>query len=240
MLTRLFTAALIAGLIAGIANAALQHFTTTPLILHAETFEGGDHQHGEQTAASNETATAPAAGAEAEAEPWGPEDGIERLGFTTLSAVATGFGYALVLLAAMLLGATRISARSGLAWGLAGFAAIGLAPALGLPPELPGSAAADLGARQAWWFGTALLTAAGLWLALKVSTPLTIALGLVLLVAPHIAGAPHPEGFSSPVPGELSGHFAAASLVVHAVTWALVGAVAGFLWQRGENNASPA
>ena len=45
---------------------------------------------------------------------------------------------------------------------------------------------------------------------------------------------------SAPLAGELSGHFAAASLVVHAVTWALVGAVAGFLWQRGENSASPA
>lgn len=34
---------------------------------------------------------------------------------------------------------------------MAGFAAFTVAPALGLPPELPGMMAADLGPRQARW-----------------------------------------------------------------------------------------
>ncbi|MEI2612914.1 MAG: CbtA family protein [Candidatus Promineifilaceae bacterium] len=38
-----------------------------------------------------------------------------------------------------------------------------LAPAFGLPPELPGMAAADLGARQVWWCGTALATGVGIF-----------------------------------------------------------------------------
>jgi predicted cobalt transporter CbtA len=41
-----------------------------------------------------------------------------------------------------------LDARRGLLWGLGGFAALHLAPAVGLPPELPGMASADLAARQ--------------------------------------------------------------------------------------------
>lgn len=229
MITRLFTAALVAGLVAGLAVAVLQQFTTTPLILAAETYESG-HTH-----------AAPAAqggNATADDGAWAPEDGLERALMTALSAVATAFGYGLILLGAMLLAGERIAPRTGLIWGLAGFAAVGLAPALGLSPELPGSAAADLDSRQLWWFGTAIVTATGLWLILRIASPLAIAAGIVLLAAPHLLGAPHPDEFTSPVPGELSGHFAAASLVVHAVTWALVGAVAGFVWRRGETDAA--
>src|SRR3546814_12705636 len=70
-----------------------------------------------------------------------------------------------------------------------------------------------LGSRQLWWIGTAVATAAGLWLALRVSTPAAIAAGIALMLLPHVIGAPHPHGFASPVPGELPGHLAAASLV---------------------------
>jgi len=214
MLTRIAKAALAAGLIAGPAVALLQEFTTTPLIIQAETYEVG--------------------GAEAPAvdEEWGPEDGIERTFYTSVSTIGTTFGFALILLGAMILAGARIDARTGLMWGIAAFAATGLAPALGLSPELPGSAAAELGARQFWWAGTALATAAGLFLLLRVSTVGAIAAGLALIVAPHLIGAPHPSEFTSTVPSELSGHFAAASLVVHAVSWSLTGAVAGFVFAR--------
>ena len=41
-----------------------------------------------------------------------------------------------------------LTPRVGIIWGLAGFIAVHFAPAIGLPPELPGSSAADVGARQ--------------------------------------------------------------------------------------------
>ena len=44
------------------------------------------------------------------------------------------------------------------------FAAFGLAPALGLPPELPGAFAASLRERQLWWLLAASGAAAGLLL----------------------------------------------------------------------------
>lgn len=235
MLHRILWAALVAGIVAGLATAVLQHFTTTPLILEAETYEGAApdtaalsapallvlvHTHGDH-----------AEGAE---EGWAPADGLERTLYTAVATIGTAFGFALIVLSAMILAGVPITARSGLLWGVAGFAAAGLAPALGLAPELPGSAAAALEARQAWWVATALATAGGLWLVLRVAKPLAIAGGIVLIVLPHLVGAPHPGGFTSTVPAELAGHFAAASLVVMAVIWALAGTLAGWMWQRGE------
>ena len=249
MLTRLAKSALAAGIVAGLTVALLQMMTTTPLILEAEKYEG--HHHAAATSSVIEPAVLKPApvpraatplliAAAPEGEAWGPADGLERSFYTSVATVGTTFGFALVLLGAMVLAGARIDARSGLIWGAAAFAATGLAPALGLSPELPGSAAAELSARQFWWFGTALATAAGLFLALRISTPTAIAAGLALIVAPHVIGAPHPQEFTSAVPSELSGHFAAASLVIHAVAWSLTGAVAGFAWDRLSAGEQPA
>ncbi len=249
MLTRLAKSALAAGIVAGLTVALLQAVTTTPLILEAETYEGGPQAAvtgwGIEPAvlrpapAPREPLALPI-DAEHDENEWGPADGLERTFYTSVTSVGTTFGFALVLLGAMVLAGARIDARNGLIWGAAAFAATGLAPALGLSPELPGSAAAELSARQFWWFGTMLATAAGLFLALRISTPTAIAAGLALIVAPHVIGAPHPQEFTSAVPSELSGHFAAASLVIHAVAWSLTGAVAGFTWERLSAGEEPA
>ena len=84
---------------------------------------------------------------------------------------------------------------------------------------------------------SALATAVGLFLALRVATLPTIAGGVVLIAIPHVIGAPHPETFTSQVPAELAGQFAAASLVVHALTWVLTGSIAGFVWSRFSSDA---
>ena len=242
MLYRILLAAIVAAFAAGIVTSALQYVTTTPLILDAERYEnapaagGRDHAAGDTAARLIfvHTSHDEAAG---DGEAWAPEDGLERTLYTTLATIGTSFGFALILLSVMLLSGAEITARSGLYWGLAGFVATGLAPALGLSPELPGSAAAELGARQAWWIGTAIATAVGLWLALRISTWWAIAGGIALLAVPHLIGAPHPHALTSTVPAELSGQFAAASLVVHAVTWAVTGVVAGYVWHRASRQA---
>lgn len=242
MIMRFLKAALAAGFVAGILVAALQHFTTTPLIVEAEKYEVASAEPVRFASLSaprimTDAVAIPVA-AEAEVEEWAPGDGIERTLYTSVSMIATTFGFALALLAVMVLTNARIDTRTGLMWGAAGFVATGLAPALGLSPELPGAAAAELAARQFWWIGTMAATAAGLFLMLRISTPLMIGVGAVLLILPHAIGAPHPSEFTSAVPSELSGHFASASLVVHAVAWAITGTVAGFVWERsdtGEN-----
>ena len=76
--------------------------------------------------------------------------------------LVTAIGFALLLVAASEFAGGIAGWRQGLLWGLAGFAVFTLAPGLGLPPELPAMPAAELGARQVWWFGTVAATAAGL------------------------------------------------------------------------------
>ena len=90
--------------------------------------------------------------------------------------------------------ASPITAANGVLWGLAGFVAFQLAPAFGLPPELPGMPAADLVARQIWWWATALATGAGLLRASPDSaTGPAIGVAAVLMLLPHIIGAPPPR-----------------------------------------------
>ena len=254
MLTRILSAALFAAFLGGLVSAGLMEVKTTPLILEAERYENGLAQSASPGA--DGIAAAPFGakllrvhGTESHdghegAVSWAPEDGLERSFYTLITAIGTSFGYALILLAAMLFAGERIGWRSGLGWGIAGFVATALAPSLGLAPELPGSAAAALESRQLWWAGTVLATAAGLWLVLRVSTAIAIAGGLLLLALPHIIGAPHPyEYVASAVPTELSGQFAAASLAIHGITWAVIGAASGFAvaWlARRSGEATPA
>ncbi len=168
----------------------------------------------------------------AAASEWSPADGLERTLYTSTVTVATAVGFAFLLLAGLLVSGDQIDARRALGWSAAGFVVTGLAPALGLPPELPGMLAADLVERQTWWIATAIATAAALWLILRSRGLALPALGVVLLIAPHIVGAPHPGAEeASRVPAELAARFASASLVVHAALWALTGALVGWLWQ---------
>jgi predicted cobalt transporter CbtA len=61
-----------------------------------------------------------------------------------LANVSMAVGFALMLVAAFALSGRRITWRSGLLWGLAGYGVFFVAPSLGLPPEVPGTLAAPL------------------------------------------------------------------------------------------------
>jgi len=133
-------------------------------------------------------------------------------------------------------GLVRIDLRSGLMFGLAAFAATQLMPSMGLSPELPGAAAADLAARQVWWLATVIGTLAGLALITWGSPAVKVA-GALLIAAPHIWGAPHPHEFEGVVPPELSALFAARVLAVGALGWAVLGVLAGHFWSRETHTA---
>jgi cobalt transporter subunit CbtA len=243
MLKSLILSAAAAGVAAGLVTALIQHVTTTPIILEAEQYEGGGapaHDHGAAAAAAERGAEHVPAGGDATAveahdrggDEWAPADGIERTLYTLLATTVLGIGFSLALLGAMVLSGLRIDAWSGLAFGAAGFAAVALAPALGLPPEIPGSGAAAIEDRQLWWFFASAAAAAGL-AALLLARNAWLKLGGVVLIAlPHIFGAPQPPAFESTAPAELAGHFAAASLAVTAIFWALLGAASGAIYER--------
>ncbi|MGE0256683.1 MAG: CbtA family protein [Alphaproteobacteria bacterium] len=239
MLRRLLITALVAGLATGVLATALHGVTTVPLILEAETYENGDAGHSHTSAApfGARLVLAHAVGAAEGEDGWAPADGVERMAFTLLAnlVVATGFG--LLLAAAFALRGKPVDLRSGVLWGIAGFAVFQLAPAAGLPPELPGSAAAELGARQLWWLAAAAGAGAGIALLVFGKGRAWQAAGLVLIVLPHVVGAPHPHGEIGAVPPELAAQYAALSLAVGAVFWVLLGGLAGAVWQRLERDA---
>lgn len=225
ILRRILTAGLIAGIIAGTAVTVLQRLQVTPLILAAETYETAvDHQHEHGTAAEEAT------------DSWAPADGIERTTFTWLANILTGTGFGLVLAAAMGFAGRAVDGRRGVLWGLAGYGVFTIAPALGLPPELPGMVAADLAARQIWWLMAAGGAAAGLALiAFAPARPIRRPLqwvGVVLILLPHLFGAPQEAAASGPVPAELAARFVVASLAASAVFWLLLGMVVGHRMSR--------
>ena len=251
MVTRVLSAGLLAGLLAGLAIAILQVFTTTPLILEAEVYENAapakaaalsgslvsnaafmmpDHGHG--AGVINVHGDAHGAGAPGGE---GLGGGRERLTSTALATVGAAVGLAFLLLGGMLISGDEIDTRRALAWAACGFLVTGLAPAAGLPPELPGMAAADLYERQAWWALTAAVTALSLWLFLRTNSWMGQVAALVLLVAPHVLGAPHlAPGDVEPsrVPAELAARFAAMSLAVHAALWLVTAFALGTLWPK--------
>ena len=121
------------------------------------------------------------------------------------------------MVAGIALSGRPVDGRSGAIWGVAGFAVISLAPALGLHPELPGALAADLGARQGWWLFCVAATGTGLWTLAFRQGAILVPAGVALMAIPHLIGAPTPERFGGPVSPELAAHFAAASLATAAI-----------------------
>jgi cobalt transporter subunit CbtA len=197
---------LAAGLAAGAAATLLQAATVVPLILQAEALEPHHAAEHAQSAAARSAAT---------------------LLFNALAGV--GFG---LLLAAGYNLRQRAGLRAGLLWGLGGFVAVYLAPALGLPPSLPGTELAGLGARQAWWLATAAATAGGLTLLVFGSRLWMRGCGLALLALPHLAGAPQPDTVAVGPPQDLVRAFAVWSAVANALFWLVLGAVSGWLFER--------
>lgn len=221
MFQRILTSALFAGFGAGLIAAALQFAFVQPVLLHAELYEGGELVH--------------FGGAPVSAHPDLPGFDPVRDGLSILFSALIYVGYGLLLVAAMAMASdrgVRITPRRGLIWGVAGFVAFQFAPAVSLPPEVPGAASADLAARQVWWWGTVAATAAGLALIGLGRGAAAWGAAVVLILAPHAIGAPHPDSFAGPVPPELAALFASRALGVGLAVWVILGGLAGYFWER--------
>src|SRR6195256_4810962 len=182
-----FSAA-VAGLVVGTAVTVVQQFGTVPLILKAEVYEHAAEAAAKPTAGT--TAVHQHAGHDHGVAAWEPRAGLERNSFTAAANILTATGFALVLAGIYALRGRPVTWHEGLLWGLGGFIVFTVAPGLGLPPGLPGSAAASLEARQIWWVGTAAATAAGLGLLVFPRTAWAAILGLCLISSPPLIGAP--------------------------------------------------
>jgi len=226
---RIFYAALIAGIVAGLLVTGIQSLKAWPLILKAEVYE--------QKAEATEEAKL--GHAMHEGHEWAPANGAQRMLFTATANVLAGIGFALLLGAAFALRG-GVDWRYGLVWGLAGYATFVLAPALGLPPELPGSEAAPLAARQTWWIGTALATGGGLAVVAFVGEQLWKAAGLLLILLPHVIGAPQRIDSSAVVPPDLTVNFIAVSLIGNLLFWLALGGITALAFSRLDRPARAA
>jgi cobalt transporter subunit CbtA len=208
------------GALAGLVLFAVQHFTVVPLIQVAETYEAAGRQAH--------------SGASHEDEGWQPAEGWERTSLTALTTALTGIGFAAMLFGGMALAGKTINTRCGALWGLVAFGCVSLAPALGLPPQPPGVAVADLHQRQLWWAGTVIATAIGVWLiAGRRRTWFLGSCGVVCLLLPHMIGAPVATG-ENRVPAELIRRFSIASVATSGIFWLLVGTLGGLIYSRNQ------
>lgn len=262
MIKHMLSSALFAGFAVGLFAALLQFAFVEKDILLAEQYETGALVHfgaapgGDDHAAMAmdtvpSTATTEPAGTADGATAMAPDAGhdhhkhevdgeaspLVRHGLSVLFAALIYVGYAFVLVSGYALAGQfgrKIDVQTGLLWGLAGFMACQMAPAMGLEPELPGTLAASLEARQLWWAGTMVATVAGLGLLGYGRTAMLWGLALLLLAVPHMIGAPVLDGYSGVAPPELAASFAARSLGVGLIAWVVLGGLLAWLWTGPE------
>jgi len=236
--------AAIAALVAALVLTILQIVWVTPLILQAEAYEqpaAEPHEHADDHAHEHAAGTSGAAhehhhdGAE-----WKPRDGWQRTTFTLAANLLLAFGYAMVLIAVYVLWREPRNVVQGAIYGIGGFTVFFLAPSLGLPPELPGTAAAELIVRQSWWAMVAAATAAGLLMLFSRANWKLRVSGLVLIVAPHFVAAPHPEVPGSLAPETLQAQFRVASTLSNAIFWLLLGLISAGAFRRMSQRRVPA
>lgn len=228
MIKNLLSSAVFAGLIAGLLAALLQFVFVIPLLLEGELYETGARVHFVIEGTTQSIKAAQALGGD-----WSRH--LMTIGFN----IVTYTGYGLLLAAAMGFARERfgspLSAKIGVIWGLCGYIAVQLAPAMGLPPELPGTVAAELGPRQMWWSGTILATGFGLAAIAFAADLWKQAIGLAVILLPQFIGAPHLDTYYGIAPPELASEFTTASLGAAAVGWAILGYFCAFFLVRGED-----
>ena len=223
MIGRYVLAALVAGLIAGAVLTGLQIWRLSPLIAAAEVYEKADD------AACKETMPWMKMCGEDGSKQWQPAPRLSRIAFASAASLLAGGGFAVLLAGLSLLLNVPITKANGWAWGLCGFFAVHLAPSFGLAPEVPGMPVADLVSRQLWWVGCIFATAAAIYCFACRKELWTVALGIILILAPHLIGAPIASETATTVPAALAAEFAAKALASAAVFWLVMGAALGRL-----------
>jgi cobalt transporter subunit CbtA len=221
MIKNLLSSAVLAGVAAGLIAALLQFYFVIPHLLEGELYESGARIHFATDGSTQSDRLQP------------PLDrDFARHAMTAGFNIITYTCYGLILLAAMIFAdgkGHKLTPRTGLIWGVAGFVAIQLAPGIGQPPVLPGAIGAELGPRQLWWALTILATATALALIAFARGPLAL-ISIPLLLAPHVIGAPYLDTYFGVAPPELAARFATLSLGTALAGWSSLGLLCAYFW----------
>lgn len=240
---RLIWCALAAALFVGSVQFAVQRWQAVPIILAAEVFED------QKAAPAATVAHEHAAGAENEHHHHDvavrAAAGVERSTWTWVANVLHAFSMALLVFVVMALwvwkrGNATAAPQVAAVVAAAGWLSLHLWPSLGLPAEVPGTQAAPLPARQAWWLLAVVCSASACATLAFASARWRLLVAAVLFAVPFVVGAPELDGDAL---AGYNGH-AHASLIklghdfIWATTWAslsfwfTMGAAAGPLFTR--------
>lgn len=232
MLRRILIVALIAGGLSGVVMSGVQMLWSVPLIIAAEAYENVPADASTEANPSLHIHADGSTHDHGSGEVWAPEGPYERAFWTVVTNVLLGVGAGLVMTAFLALRRNPTTLRTGLLFGAAAFVSFSLAPALGLPPELPGMPGAELQGRQSWWFATAICTAIAL--AVIVYTPQVWirVLAVLVIVMPHVIGAPQPLSHDTALPYEMIREFIVASMITTAIFWLALGGLIGALAEK--------
>jgi cobalt transporter subunit CbtA len=234
--SRIVYSSILAGILTGILLTCLQVASLNPIIFAAERYEividaTDDHADDGHVGHSHDH------------DAWAPAAGLERTAYSFLANVLAATGFAAILMALMCLFCLKrkraISWFQGTLWGLAGYAALFLAPAIGLLPEIPGGVAAEIVHRQLWWVLTALSVSVGFGL-LAFARKRLKPLGLLLLALPYVVGAPgidgpmfpHPDPSSAEALVYLHQQFFVISAITNLVFWLILGLTCRIAFNR--------
>ena len=217
MVSRTISTAIVAGLLAGLALFLIQRISTVPLIHQAETYE---------RAASSES------------EPDAFADEPMRSLATLVADVLVGIGFGLILNGFLAFTGKR-GWLPGLLLGVAGFAAFHAAPAMIVPPAVPGMRVAALLLRQTGWLVAVISTVIGLVVMYK-ATGMGKLVGILFLFLPAIvfcAVLPIPPAVAeSPPLALLDRAFVTRTLAGMLMFWSILGIVSGCLVARAQRN----
>lgn len=233
----LLSGGLIAGALAGLVVALLQLWLIQPLIIQAERYERGELALPLIQTVEQPPTPAPTQHSDVQMH----ETDLARTGLTVLFLTLTWCGFGLLAGAAM--SAAQMSDRvrpfSAVGIAVSGFAVASVAPALGLPPELPGMPAADLVARQLWWIATLLATAVGLALTYRFESWAVRAAAIAVIALPHVLGAPTSPVAAPVIPPDLAALYVARVMAVSFLGWLILGASLERLLAGPLGKASP-
>jgi cobalt transporter subunit CbtA len=224
MLGKIILSTLVAGLLAGLIMAGIQYLRLTPLIQIAESYESPET---EAIAEANKPCVETMPGMKMcndNGRPsWKPAEGWQRTISTTTASLMTGAGFAILMLGMSMLTNITITKQNGLIWGICGFCAVSLAPAIGLPPQLPGMPTIDLHSRQIWWIATILLTGAATYIWVKARNGWWQLAAIIIAIAPQVFAPIAPAKTESNLPTSLAAEFVSSSLAANLIMWLAIG-----------------
>ncbi|MGO9452202.1 MAG: CbtA family protein [Candidatus Binataceae bacterium] len=211
--------ALLAGFLAGLCLFVIQRSSTLPLIHAAETYEKASSPESRPDAFATE-----------------PLRSISTL----LGDVFVAVGFGLIVT-----GIYTVSGNDGwkfgLLMGLAGFVTFDLAPAVVVPPAVPGMEVASLALRQTGWLVAVASTVTGIILIFYLSGLARLS-GLLFLVLPGVVfrllvpiSAPTTPLGSLAL---LDRAFVTRTLGVMLVFWLILGTLSGYLFTRAQRKAA--